>query len=81
MLRLHNVQFVSTFAAYLYDSVKLYAQTLDYLIKAKVKSLNGQPLTAAMIDDIAYNGTLIIQTLINKIEYKSKYKFKHKKYK
>lgn len=43
-----------------------------------MKSLNGQPLTAAMIDEIAYNGTLIIQTLIHKIEYKSKRKLKNK---
>lgn len=45
-----------------------------------MKSLNGQPLTAAMVDEIAYNGTLIVQTLIHKIEYKSKYKFKNNKF-
>lgn len=46
----------------------LYARTLDFLIKNKA---NGRVLTGEMIDEVAYNGTLIIQTLINNITYQS----------
>jgi len=71
----NHLQFVSIYAAYLYDSVMLYARTLDFLIRNKA---NGRELTAEMIDEIAYNGTLIIQTLVNNITYQSKYKFSDK---
>jgi len=49
----------------------LYARTLDFLIRNRA---NGQELTAEMIDEVAYNGTLIIETLVNNITYQSKYK-------
>lgn len=47
----------------------LYARALDFLIKHKA---NGRALTGEMIDEVAYNGTLIIQTLIHNISYQSK---------
>lgn len=60
---------MSIYAAYLYDSVMLYARTLDLLLRDKA---NGRELTGEMIDEIAYNGTLIIETLVNNITYQSK---------
>lgn len=60
---------MSIYAAYLYDSVMLYARALDLLLRAKA---NGRELTGEMIDEVAYNGTLIIQTLVKNITYKSK---------
>jgi len=66
-----NVQFVSIYAAYLYDSVMLYARALDLLLRAKA---NGGELTGEMIDEVAYNGTLIIETLVRNITYQSKNK-------
>lgn len=47
----------------------LYARTLDLLIREKA---NGGQLTGEMIDEVAYNGTLIIETLINNVTYQSK---------
>jgi len=47
----------------------LYARTLDLLLRAKA---NGRELTGEMIDEVAYNGTLIIQTLVKNITYQSK---------
>lgn len=64
-----NIQyqkFVSIYAAYLYDAVKLYARALDYLIKQQ-----GDNVTEAVIDDIAGNGTNIIQTIIKNRTYES----------
>lgn len=51
----------------------LYARALDLLLRTKA---NGQELTGEMIDEVAYNGTLIIQTLVKNITYQSKYKNK-----
>lgn len=62
------VKFVSIYAAYLYDSVMLYARTLDLLLRDKA---NGRELTGEMIDEVAYNGTLIIETLVKNITYQS----------
>ncbi|XP_022167854.1 receptor-type guanylate cyclase Gyc76C-like [Myzus persicae] len=62
------VKFVSIYAAYLYDSVMLYARALDLLLRAKA---NGRELTGEMIDEVAYNGTLIIETLVRNITYQS----------
>lgn len=47
----------------------LYAQALDLLLKVKA---NGRQLTGEMIDEVAYNGTEIIKTIVNNITYKSK---------
>lgn len=60
---------MSIYAAYLYDSVMLYARTLDLLLRDKA---NGRELTGEMIDEVAYNGTLIIETLVKNITYQSK---------
>lgn len=68
---LYCLKFVSIYAAYLYDSVKLYAQALDFLLRAKANPHN---LTAKMVDEVAYNGTLIIETLVKNITYQSEYK-------
>lgn len=58
---------MSIYAAYLYDAVKLYARALDYLIKQR-----GKNVTEDVIDDIASNGTNIIQTIIKNRTYESK---------
>ncbi|XP_030761809.1 receptor-type guanylate cyclase Gyc76C-like isoform X2 [Sitophilus oryzae] len=59
-------KFVSIYAAYLYDSVKLYASALHHLLAKE------QPLNETGIKEIASNGTRIIETIntINKT-YKS----------
>ncbi|KAL0272546.1 UNVERIFIED_CONTAM: hypothetical protein PYX00_005475 [Menopon gallinae] len=59
-------KFVSIYAAYLYDAVKLYARALDYLIRQQ-----GENVTEAVIEDIASNGTNIIQTIIKNRTYES----------
>lgn len=61
------LQFVSIYAAYLYDSVKLYAWALDKLLKEEER-----PLTDKVIRDVASNGTRIIETIIKNRTYKSK---------
>ncbi|KAF5306158.1 hypothetical protein FQR65_LT07434 [Abscondita terminalis] len=51
-------KFVSIYAAYLYDSVKLYARALDKLLRE-------QPLlNDKIVDEVASNGTKIIETII-----------------
>lgn len=62
------LQFVSIYAAYLYDSVKLYAWALDKLLKQEPG-----PLTDDTIYDIASNGTRIIETIIKNKTYKSEF--------
>lgn len=57
-------------AAYLYDSVKLYAWALDKLLRS-----DPRPLTSDVIYDIASNGTRIIETIINNRTYKSEYHY------
>lgn len=61
-------QFVTIYAAYLFDAVKLYASALRYLLQQE-KVLNDK-----VILDVASNGTKIIETII-KINgtYKSKF--------
>ncbi|XP_014244196.1 receptor-type guanylate cyclase Gyc76C-like [Cimex lectularius] len=59
------LKFVSIYAAYLYDSVKLYAIALDKLLK-KEPFLN-----ETIIEEIASNGTNIIQTIIDTRTYES----------
>ncbi|XP_025406110.1 receptor-type guanylate cyclase Gyc76C-like isoform X2 [Sipha flava] len=61
-------KFISIYAANLYDSVMLYARTLDFLLRARA---NGRELTGEMIDEVSNNGTLIIETLIKNITYQS----------
>ncbi|XP_055371824.1 receptor-type guanylate cyclase Gyc76C-like [Condylostylus longicornis] len=60
------VKFVSIYAAYLYDSVKLYAWALDKLLRQEKR-----PLTDDVVRDVASNGTKIIETIINNHTYKS----------
>uniref|UniRef100_A0A1B0CUZ5 Guanylate cyclase n=1 Tax=Lutzomyia longipalpis TaxID=7200 RepID=A0A1B0CUZ5_LUTLO len=59
-------KFVSIYAAYLYDSVMLYSLALDKLLKEEPR-----PLTPELIQEIASNGTKIIETIINNKTYKS----------
>uniref|UniRef100_A0A182J455 Guanylate cyclase n=1 Tax=Anopheles atroparvus TaxID=41427 RepID=A0A182J455_ANOAO len=62
------LKYVSIYAAYLYDSVKLYAWALDKLLKEEQQH---RPLTSDVIRDVASNGTKIIQTIINNRTYHS----------
>ncbi|XP_050532707.1 receptor-type guanylate cyclase Gyc76C-like isoform X2 [Daktulosphaira vitifoliae] len=62
------VKFVSIYAAYLYDSVMLYARALDFLLKSRSSVQN---ITVDIIDEVASNGTLIIETIIKNITYQS----------
>lgn len=59
-------KFVSIYAAYLYDSVRLYAWALDKLLREEER-----PLTDDVIYDVASNGTKIIETIIRNRTYKS----------
>lgn len=56
------MQHVSIYAAYLYDSVKLYARALDQLLR---------DYPEIDVQDIASNGTLIIETIIRNHTYQS----------
>lgn len=56
---------MSIHAAYLYDSVKLYARALDQLMR-------DQPNHTLL--EIANNGTQIIETIIRNHTYQSEYK-------
>jgi len=58
--------FVSIYAAYLYDSVKLYAWALDKLLRNDTR-----PLTDTVIREWASNGTAIIQAIIQNRTYRS----------
>ncbi|XP_076266824.1 receptor-type guanylate cyclase Gyc76C-like isoform X1 [Rhynchophorus ferrugineus] len=53
-------KFVSIYAAYLYDSVKLYASALEYLLSSQ-----SQPRTEKTIREVSSNGTRIIETIIH----------------
>jgi guanylate cyclase, other len=57
---------VSIYAAYLYDSVKLYAWALDQLLRE-----DGRVLTDEVIFEVAQNGTAIIEAIRNRT-YQSK---------
>jgi guanylate cyclase len=70
--------FVSIYAAYLYDAVKLYAKALDTLIRAKQDEIAKNTLHSGktilsdeMIQEIASNGTAIIAAIINNKKYDS----------
>lgn len=62
------VKFVSIYAAYLYDSVKLYALALHQLLTKEER-----PLTDEVIRDVASNGTAIIDAIIQNRTYRSKF--------
>ncbi|XP_017772272.1 PREDICTED: receptor-type guanylate cyclase Gyc76C-like isoform X2 [Nicrophorus vespilloides] len=62
---LNYQKFVSIYAAYLYDSVKLYATALHALL------LREPHLTEEIIAEIAGNGTRIVETIISLGTYKS----------
>ncbi|KAL7044491.1 hypothetical protein ACKWTF_001922 [Chironomus riparius] len=62
------VKFVSIYAAYLYDAVKLYANALHKLLK---KEEHVRPLTDDVIREIARNGTAIINAIIQEKKYPS----------
>lgn len=61
------VKFVSIYAAYLYDAVKLYAWALDKLLR-----LEKRELTDDVILEVASNGTAIIDSIIQNRTYRSK---------
>lgn len=62
----HYRKFVSINAAYLYDAVRLYALSLDQLLRREQ-----QELTDEVIRDVASNGTRIIENIIYNKTYKS----------
>lgn len=62
-----RLQYVSIYAAYLYDSFKLYANALHQLLSEQ------QILTDQIIDEIASNGTKIVETIIKMKTYKSEH--------
>ncbi|XP_011170940.1 receptor-type guanylate cyclase Gyc76C [Solenopsis invicta] len=55
-------KYVSIYAAYLYDSLKLYARALDQLIRDHPDH---------SIEELAKNGTLIVETIIRNHTYQS----------
>ncbi|KAL0893796.1 hypothetical protein ABMA27_013928 [Loxostege sticticalis] len=61
-------KFVSIYAAYLYDSVKLYATALDKLIREDTAH---EMLTHQKLISIASNGTRIVSKMIQSTPYKS----------
>lgn len=65
------VKFVSIYAAYLYDSVMLYAMALDQLLRNEQKI---QKLTEEVIRNVASNGTRIVETIIQNRTYQSEWK-------
>lgn len=60
------LKYISIYAAYLYDSVILYAKALHQLLMKEQR-----PLTDDVIREVASNGTAIIQTIIQNRTYKS----------
>ncbi|KAK9512964.1 hypothetical protein O3M35_001263 [Rhynocoris fuscipes] len=60
------VKFVSIYAAYLYDSVILYADALNELLYGQKRNL-----TKEIIEEVASNGTLIIETIVRRKFYDS----------
>jgi guanylate cyclase, other len=60
------VKYISIYAAYLYDSVKLYAKALHQLLTKEKR-----PLTDDVIREVASNGTAIIEAIIQNRTYKS----------
>lgn len=54
------LQYVSIYAAYLYDAVMLYARALDEVLKKY------DVVTQDILDSVAHNGTLIIEMMKNR---------------
>ncbi|XP_053624893.1 receptor-type guanylate cyclase Gyc76C-like isoform X2 [Plodia interpunctella] len=61
-------KFVSIYAAYLYDSVQLYATALDKLIREETEK---EVLTYSKLMSVATNGSRIIAKMIESTPYKS----------
>ncbi|XP_013186533.2 receptor-type guanylate cyclase Gyc76C isoform X1 [Amyelois transitella] len=61
-------KFVSIYAAYLYDSVQLYATALDKLIREETEK---EPLTYSKLMSVATNGSRIIAKMIESTPYRS----------
>ncbi|XP_030570919.1 receptor-type guanylate cyclase Gyc76C-like [Drosophila novamexicana] len=59
-------KFISIYAAYLYDSVKLYAWALDKMLR-----MEERVLTDEVISEVASNGTRVIDTIIKNRTYMS----------
>lgn len=67
-------QFVTIYAAYLYDSVMLYAKALHYLLYPNgTRSATGERLIPSeeVVEEMASNGTRIIETIISRGSYPS----------
>ncbi|CAH2074148.1 unnamed protein product, partial [Iphiclides podalirius] len=62
------IKFVSIYAAYLYDSVKLYATALDKIIKEETEK---EELTEVKLLSIATNGSRVVAKMIQSSPYKS----------
>ncbi|XP_068630072.1 receptor-type guanylate cyclase Gyc76C-like [Battus philenor] len=62
------IKFVSIYAAYLYDSVKLYAIALDKIIKEETEK---EKLNYEKLMGIATNGSRIVAKMIQSSPYKS----------
>lgn len=58
-------KFVSIHAAYLYDSVRLYAQALDRLLSME------KLVSDEVVNEIVSNGTKIVETIIGLGSYRS----------
>ncbi|XP_026329867.1 receptor-type guanylate cyclase Gyc76C-like [Hyposmocoma kahamanoa] len=58
-------KYVSIYAAYLYDSVMLYAKSLDIVIREEVTDKN-ESLTYEKLMKIVTNGTRIVETMTKK---------------
>lgn len=69
-------QFVSIYAAYLYDSVKLYATALHKLIEEETV-LKNETLTYQKLMSIATNGSLIVSKMIRITPFKSEFFFQY----
>ncbi|XP_041976899.1 receptor-type guanylate cyclase Gyc76C-like [Aricia agestis] len=63
-------KFVSIYAAYLYDSVKLYATALDKIIREETVYKN-ETLTRDKLTAISTNGSRIVATMIKITPFKS----------
>ncbi|XP_020815689.1 receptor-type guanylate cyclase Gyc76C [Drosophila serrata] len=59
-------KFISIYAAYLYDSVKLYAWAVDKMLRQETRVL-----TDEVIFEVASNGTRVIDTIIKNRTYMS----------
>lgn len=70
------VKFVSIYAAYLYDSVMLYAMALDQLLRIEQRT---HELTEEVIRNVAANGTRIVETIIMNKTYQSEWRLEEER--